>query len=95
MTRAIQFIVNNLAKLFEKYFCWDITENFKKDQNEFKELTEASENLKHRIFEYQIKHLLRSGYSTDKNTRIMLVLTFVILIATLLMLIATLVLLFR
>ena len=84
---VVKYLIDTLASLFGKLFCSDITINFNKEMVKFNDLKSQPENFQHRIYEYQIEHLIKSQYSTDKHTRILVVLTFIILIATIAMLI--------
>lgn len=72
-----------LAKFTNNTICWDITENKEKELKYFKELKVAPENLKHRIFEYQIESSIMERFSVEKNNRLILFMNVVLALLTL------------
>lgn len=71
-----------LAEYTNKTICWDITENKEKELREFEQLKATPENLKHRIFEYQIQSSIMERFSIEKNNRLIVVMNFFLLLFT-------------
>lgn len=78
--------INYASIVCVKLFCADLKENYDKELQKFNLLKKEPENLKNRIYEYQIEYLIKASYSTDKNNRILVILTFIILFVTMVML---------
>ena len=88
--KACHWIINILAKLFNKTLCPDLEENKRRNHAELDELIKTPENFVRRIPEFHLRHLINSTASTDKNNRIMVFFTIVIFLLTVILVFLTL-----
>jgi len=77
-----------IAQITDKTICWDITENRGKKLKEFDEIFEIKEpeKFKYYLTKFQAKSAIEDKYATEKNNRIIIVLTFVLTFLTLVLL---------
>lgn len=79
-------IAGFLAQLTDKTVCFDITENREKALEEFRKLVKEPENFKHRLSEFQAESSVRDRFATEKNNRLIVIMTFMLMVLTLVLL---------
>lgn len=82
-------IGGTLAFLTDQTICADITVNKYRKMDKFKELFKNTENYKHRLPEFQIENSIEDRYATEKNNRIIIVLTIALIFLTIVLLLKT------
>lgn len=76
-------ITGFIAQFLDRTICYDITNNRKKALNEFQNLIKEPENFKHRLQEFQAESAIIGRFATEKNNRLIALMTFMIMIMTL------------
>jgi len=79
-------IAGFIAQLSDRTICYDIAENRKRALEEFKNLVNEPENFKHRLSEFQVENTIMDRFATEKNNRLVAIMTFMIMIMTLVLL---------
>ena len=88
-------IAGFLAQWLDRTVCFDVAENRKKELEEFRNLVKEPENFKHRLLELQIESSIMDRFATEKNSRLIVVLTIVLTFLTFILTVLTAALLFR
>ena len=79
-------IAGFIAQLLNKTVCYDIVENRKKALEEFKNLLKEPENFKHRLAEFQVESAIMDRFATEKNNRLIVIMTFMLIVLTVVLL---------
>jgi uncharacterized membrane protein len=85
-------IAGLIAQLLDKTICFDIAENRNKALREFKTLIKEPENFKHRLSEFQAESAIMDRFATEKNSRLIVAMTFVLIVMTFMLMVFTLIL---
>lgn len=77
-----------IAQLSDKTICFDISENRKKILDEFQRLLSINEpeKFEYHIKNFQIESSIMDRFATEKNNRLILVMTFMMAVMTLVIL---------
>lgn len=91
----LRSIAGFLAQWSDRAVCFDIAENKKKELEKLRSLVNQPENFKHRLAELQVESSIMDRFATEKNNRLIVLLTFVLTFLTLILTVLTSVLLFK